>query len=384
MLLHHPAPASDAPFAPGAYCSGLRRVGILTGGGDCPGLNAVIRAVAKSLMRQCGVQVIGIEDGFAGLMGTTARTRLLDWDSVSGILMRGGTMLGTSNRANPLASESATAQVLAHVQALQLDALVAIGGDGTMSIAHGLAQRGLRVVGVPKTIDNDIAGCERSFGFDTAVATVTDALERVHTTGHSHGRIMIVETMGRHAGWIALEAGIAGSANIILLPEIDYDIDIVAGVCRQRQERERFTLICMGEGSKPLGGEITWDTPAPTDVGKRRLGGVAMRLRDQLQPLVGSEVRATVLGHVQRGGSPTPYDRVLSSQYGVHAAELVASGQFGRVVTLRQGALGSVALSKVASQNRRITANEPLLHTARQLGVCLGDRDDTCQPCQHP
>lgn len=195
---------------------------------------------------------------------------------------------------------------------------------------------------------------------------------------------MIVETMGRHAGWIALEAGIAGSANIILLPEIDYDIDIVAAVCRQRQEREHFTLICMGEGSKPLGGEITWDTPAPTDVGKRRLGGVAMRLRDQLQPLVGSEVRATVLGHVQRGGSPTPYDRVLSSQYGVHAAELVASGQFGRVVTLRQGALGSVALSKVASQNRRITANEPLLHTARQLGVCLGDRDYTCLPCQHP
>lgn len=261
---------------------------------------------------------------------------------------------------------------------------MAIGGDGTLTIAHALAERGLKVVGVPKTIDNDIEGCERSFGFDTAVATVTDALERVHTTGHSHGRIMIVETMGRHAGWIALEAGIAGSANIILLPEIDYDIDIVAGVCRQRQEREHFTLICMGEGSKPLGGEITWDTPAPTDVGKRRLGGVAMRLRDQLQPLVGSEVRATVLGHVQRGGSPTPYDRVLSSQYGVHAAELVASGQFGRVVTLRQGALGSVALSKVASQNRRITANEPLLHTARQLGVCLGDRDDTCQPCQHP
>ncbi len=358
------------------------KIGLLTGGGDCPGLNAVIRAVTRCLIRQCGAEVLGIQDGFAGLM--ECRTQPLTWENVGELVGVGGTVLGTTNRRNPTDSEETIALAMNNVDKLGLDALVAIGGDGTLTIAHALAERGLKVVGVPKTIDNDIEGCERSFGFDTAVATVTDALERVHTTGHSHGRIMIVETMGRHAGWIALEAGIAGSANIILLPEIDYDIDIVAGVCRQRQERERFTLICMGEGSKPLGGEITWDTPAPTDVGKRRLGGVAMRLRDQLQPLVGSEVRATVLGHVQRGGSPTPYDRVLSSQYGVHAAELVASGQFGRVVTLRQGALGSVALSKVASQNRRITANEPLLHTARQLGVCLGDRDDTCLPCQHP
>ncbi len=355
------------------------KVGLLTGGGDCPGINAVIRAVTRSLLRQCNAEVIGIQDGYAGLM--ERRTQPLTWENVGELVGVGGTVLGTTNQVNPLASEASIELTMASARALGLDALVAIGGDGTLTISHGLAERGLNVVGVPKTIDNDIEGCERSFGFDTAVATVTEALERLHTTGLSHGRIMIVETMGRYAGWIALEAGIAGSANIILLPEIDYDIERVAQVCRQREAHERFTLICMGEGAKPLGGSLTWDTPAPTDNGQRRLSGVAMALRDQLQPLVKSEVRATVLGHVQRGGSPTPFDRVLSSQYGVHAAELVASGQFGRVVTLRQGALGNIPLSQVASQNRRVQANEPLLHTARQLGVCMGDDDKPCLPC---
>lgn len=379
MPLHHPAPASDAPFAPGAYasgayCSGLRRVGILTGGGDCPGLNAVIRAVAKSLMRQCGVQVIGIEDGFAGLMGTTARTRLLDWDSVSGILMRGGTMLGTSNRANPLASETATAQVLAHVQALQLDALVAIGGDGTMSIAHGLAQRGLRVVGVPKTIDNDIAGCERSFGFDTAVATVTDALERIQTTAQSHSRVMVVETMGRYAGWIALEAGLAGGADIILLPEIDYDLAAVAAVCREREARQRYTVICIGEGAKPHGGQLTVARRVATDTADPvRLGGVAHALCDALQPLLHSEVRATVLGHVQRGGAPTPFDRVLATQFGNQAAQLLMQGHTGRMVTLQQGQLNSIPLADVAHTQRRVPLDHTLLQTARQIGISLGE-----------
>lgn len=347
------------------------RVGLLTGGGDCPGLNAVIRAVTRCLLRQCKAEVIGINDGFAGLM--ECRTQPLDWQNVGALVGVGGTILGTTNRLNPLDSEASTEQALVNARRLGLDALVAIGGDGTLTIAHGLAERGLQVVGVPKTIDNDIEGCERSFGFDTAVATVTDALERVHTTGHSHGRVMILETMGRNAGWIALEAGIAGSADMILLPEIDYDIQAVAEVCRQRESLERFTLICLGEGAKAQGGEVTYDMPAPTDVGKPRLGGAAMTLRNQLQPLVRSEVRATVLGHVQRGGSPTPFDRVLASQYGVHAAELVASGEFGRMVTLQSGALSSVDLSRVAAQNRRITPSEPLLQTARQLGVHFGE-----------
>lgn len=356
------------------------RVGLLTGGGDCPGLNAVIRAVTRCLLQQCQAEVIGIKDGFAGLM--EGRTQPLTWRSVGELVGVGGTILGTTNRLNPLDSEAATEQALRNASAMGLDALVAIGGDGTLTIANGLAERGLAVVGVPKTIDNDIEGCERSFGFDTAVATVTDALQRVSTSGQSHGRIMILETMGRHAGWIALEAGIAGSANIILLPEIDFHLDAVAAVCREREGQEHFTLICMGEGAKPVGGHITYDTPSPTDHGKPRLGGAALQLRDRLQPLVNSEVRATVLGHVQRGGSPTPFDRVLASQYGVHAAELVTSGQFGRMVTFRHGKLDSVPLARVAAQNRRITTDEPLLRTARLLGVSVGDAPSACLPCQ--
>ena len=349
------------------------RIGVLTGGGDCPGLNAVIRAVTKSLLRQCGAHVIGIEDGFAGLMGEQPRTRELHWESVSGILMLGGTILGTSNRANPLVSEATIEQTLANARALGLDALVVIGGDGSMEIAHGISQRGLPIVGVPKTIDNDIVGCERSFGFDTAVATVTEALERIQTTGQSHGRVMIVETMGRYAGWIALEAGLAGAADVILLPEIDYDVEAVAEVCRERETRQRYSVICIGEGAKARGGNMTVqrriaDSPDPI-----RLGGVAHVLREQLQPLLHSEVRATVLGHVQRGGSPTPFDRVLATQFGNQAAQLVVAGQFNRMVTLQGGQLGSIALADVAHQHRNVPLDHPMLETARQIGVSLGE-----------
>lgn len=347
-------------------------VGLLTGGGDCPGLNAVIRAVTQCLIRQCGARVLGIHDGFAGLMENNVET--LSWERVDDLLAVGGTMLGTTNRLSPLDSEAATQQALNNARLLELDALVAIGGDGTLTIAHALAQRGLNVVGVPKTIDNDIEGCERSFGFDTAVATVTDALERVHTTGQSHGRIMILETMGRHAGWIALEAGLAGAADVILIPEIDHDVELLAAFCREREARHQFTLICMGEGAKARDGAMTYDTPLPGNGGKPRLGGAAMVLRDRLQPLVRSEVRATVLGHVQRGGSPTPFDRVLSTRYGVHAANLVAQRRFGEVVTLQGGQLGTISLDRVAAKQRRIPTDDLLLQTARQLGVCFGDQ----------
>jgi 6-phosphofructokinase 1 len=349
------------------------RIGVLTGGGDCPGLNAVIRAVTKSLLRQCGATVIGIEDGFAGLMD--GRTRELDWQTVSGILFSGGTILGTSNRANPLATPETTDAALRNARALGLDALVAIGGDGTMQIAHGLAERGLPVVGVPKTIDNDIEGCDRSFGFDTAVATVTEALERVQTTGQSHGRVMIVETMGRYAGWIALEAGMAGAADVILLPEIDYDPAAVLAVCRAREQRPRYTVICIGEGARPRGGQMTIErriTGSPDPV---RLGGVAHVLRDALQPHLSSEVRATVLGHVQRGGAPTPFDRVLATQFGNQAAQLVLRGDLNRMVTLQGGALASVPLSAVAGRNRRVPQDHPLLVAARQIGVSFGESD---------
>lgn len=352
------------------------RVGVLTGGGDCPGLNAVIRAVTRCLIRQCDAQVIGIADGFAGL--SEQRVRHLDWKSVGSLVAVGGTILGSTNRFDPLQSETHITQTLNAAHRLGLDALVAIGGDGTMTIAHGLAQRGLPIVGVPKTIDNDIMGCERSFGFDTAVATATEALERVHTTAQSHNRVMILETMGRHAGWIALEAGIAGSADIVLLPEIDYDLATIAEVCRERESLERFTLICMGEGSKPLDGTLTWDTPHGTSVSanatnRRRLGGVAFALRDQLQAQLKSEVRATVLGHLQRGGSPTPFDRILATQYGIRAAELVLAGEFNRMVTMQSGQFVSIPLADVAHQTRWVTEDDPLMHAARQLGLCLGE-----------
>lgn len=348
------------------------RVGVLTGGGDCPGLNAVIRAVTKSLLSCCQAEVIGIEDGFAGLM--EGRTRPLDWDSVSGILFSGGTILGTSNRANPLANAEATNQALAQASALGLDALVAIGGNGTMTIAHGLAERGLRIVGVPKTIDNDIEGCERSFGFDTAVATVTQALEHVQTTGQSHGRVMIVETMGRYAGWIALEAGIAGAADAILLPEIDFDTEALVALCREREAKPRYTVICIAEGAKPRGGQLTVERIVKDSPDPIRLGGVAHELRALLEPQIQSEVRATVLGHVQRGGSPTPFDRVLATQFGNHAAQLLETGQFNRMVTLEHGSMGSIALSAVADRTRQVPLDHPLLETARDIGIFLGNQ----------
>src|SRR5574341_306979 len=233
------------------------RIGILTGGGDAPGLNAVIRAVTKSLITQCGAEVLGVEDGCLGLI--ERRVRPLDWRAVSGIVAQGGTLLGTTNRVSPLNYQGRDRrdEVVAYARELALTGLVAIGGDGTMAIADALNRHGLPTLGVPKTIDNDIAHVERSFGFDTAVATATEALDRLQTTGQSHGRVMLLETMGRHAGWIALEAGIAAAADIILLPEIDYELAAIVRVCREREAAQRYTVICVAEGAKPRGGTLT-------------------------------------------------------------------------------------------------------------------------------
>ena len=350
------------------------KVGILTGGGDCPGLNAVIRAVTKSLIGHGPCEVLGIADGFEGLMTPVPAVKPLTWETVSGILHQGGTILGTSNSANPLKDEATLDQVRRNVGELGLDVVVAIGGDGTMSLAHALTQRvGLTCVGVPKTIDNDIAACERSFGFDTAVATVTEGLRRIETTAMSHHRVMIVETMGRHAGWLALEGGVAGAADVILIPEIDYDLQAVLAVCRERETRQRYTLICMGEGAKESGAsqtvrELVAGSPDPV-----RLGGVSHVLREQLQPHLKSEVRTTVLGHLQRGGEPTPFDRVLATQFGHAAAELVLRGEFGRMVTLQRGRIGSVPIEEVANTQRKVPMDDPLLITARDIGICFGD-----------
>ena len=351
------------------------KVGVLTGGGDCPGLNSVIRAATKSLIADAGAEVIGIERGFLGLI--ERRCRPLGWHDVCGIHGRGGTILGTHNRADPFAYFGAggadvSSAALAYCAELGLDALVVIGGDGSMAIAERFARLGLNIVGVPKTIDNDLFHNDRSFGFDTAVATVTDALGRLDTTGQSHGRVMILETMGRYAGWIALEAGLAGGADVILLPERPYSVDVVAARCREREARGKLSLICIAEGAAAAGASMTVAERIEASPDPVRLGGVAHVLRRQLESQVASEVRATVLGHVQRGGAPTPFDRVLATQFGAQAATMVCRAEFGRMVTVQGGVPGSVALADVAGRNRIVPLDHPLLASARQIGVCLG------------
>ena len=370
--------SSDATPAPSPVFSAAakacpRHVGILTGGGDCPGLNAVIRAVAKTLIHRCGAQVIGIEQGFLGLI--ERRTRPLDLRAVSGILHEGGTILGSNNRANPFAWRGAdvSGAVIEYARELGLDALVAIGGDGTMTIAHGLAELGLAVVGVPKTIDNDLFNTDRTFGFDSAVAVVADALARLETTARSHGRVMILETMGRQAGWIALEGGLAGAADVILLPELPYRLDTIVEVCRAREAVQGYTLICVSEGARAMDGNQTVkmrieDSPEPV-----RLGGVGQVLQEALQPHLQSEVRSTLLGHLQRGGTPTGFDRVLATRFGHHAALLLERGEVGRMVTLAGTGCSSVALADVAGAQRTVPLDHPLLATARAIGVSLGD-----------
>jgi len=353
-------------------------IGILTGGGDCPGLNAVIRAATLSLLG-AGMQVSGIERGFLGLMRN--RLRPLDAAAVEGILDAGGTILGTHNKADPFhdfgrGGADISAEVLACARGHGLDGVLAIGGDGTMAIAAGLQKLGLPVIGVPKTIDNDLPLTERTFGFDSAVAVVSEALGRLRTTARSHGRVMIVETMGRYAGWIALEGGLAGGAEVILVPELPFDMEVVAAFCRGRElaadEGAGHTLICIAEGAAPRGGGMTvarveHDSPDPL-----RLGGVGEVLRAQLQPRLASEVRCTLLGHVQRGGAPTAYDRVLATRFGHAAAQLALQRQFGVMVALQADAVVAVPLDAVAGGNRRIEAGHPLLQVARGLGICMG------------
>ena len=350
-------------------------VGILTGGGDCPGLNAVIRAVTLALLHQGGNRVTGIRRGFLGLINREVMP--LDPSTVVGILAQGGTLLGTHNQCDPFnyfgaGGADVSAQALAYARELGLDALVAVGGDGTMAIAHRIASLGLPVVGVPKTIDNDLCHTDRSFGFDSAVAVVAEALDRLETTARSHGRVMIAETMGRYAGWIALEGGLAGAADVILLPELPYQLDVIVERCRARESNEGYTLICVAEGARPAGGGLTVAQTLTNSPDPLRLGGVGAVLARQLQPLLCSEVRTTLLGHVQRGGSPTPFDRVLATRFGWHAAELVRAGQFGRMVALHGDTVTSVALASVAGCSRPVPLDHALLAASRGLGISLG------------
>ena len=354
------------------------KVGILTGGGDCPGLNAVIRAVVKSLILHHGAEVIGFEYGFEGFI--EGNWRELDYRSVSGILTEGGTILGTHNRANPLnyykedgADVSQRCKEL--YDSLGLDAVVVIGGDGTMSISYELSRRGMNFVGVPKTIDNDLMSTDRTFGFDTAVSIATDAIDRLQTTGQSHNRVMILETMGRYAGWIALYAGVAGGADVILIPELPYDIDVIAEVCQSRADRQRFTIICVAEGAMPEGGEMAIREIDPDSPDPVRLGGIGNVLRRQLEQRIDQEIRTTSLGHIQRGGTPTAFDRVLSSNFGTYAASLVGRGVYGHMVAVQDNKLCSVPLEEVAHQTRTVPRDSMVVASALGVGTSFGVRD---------
>lgn len=360
----------------------IKRIGVLTGGGDCPGLNAVIRAVTKSAMHRYGLEVWGIEDGFLGLIQN--RMRPLAWSDVSNILTLGGTILGTSNQANPehyaikkgekVEFANVTDRVVEHVQASRLDAVVCIGGDGTMTGAANLVRNGINCVGVPKTIDNDLEGCEQTFGFDTAVTTAAECLDKIHSTAMSHHRVMVVEVMGRNAGWLALHAGVASGSDVILLPEIEYDLEKVNELLVQRgRAGKRFSIVCVSEGARPKGGEVVVQRRVETSPDPIRLGGIGNKLVADIESATGLEARATILGHIQRGGTPTPCDRVLATSFGYHALELVLAGEAGKLVVWAGGRLGQVEITSIAGKQRKVPLEHPLLMAARAVGTSFGD-----------
>lgn len=357
----------------------MKRIGILTGGGDAPGLNAVIRAVVRGAS-SCDCEVIGIEDGFDGLIEPDRWRRLTPAD-VSGILRIGGTILGTVNRGNPFAVEITTSggprnyqdRCLEVFGELTLDGLVVIGGDGTLGLAYEFHKRGLPLVGVPKTIDNDIVETTNTFGFDSAVSFATEAIDRLHTTAEAHHRVMVVEVMGRHAGWIALYAGVAGGADAILIPEIPYRIEKVAEKIAAREARsDRFSIVVIAEGAKPLGGSASLVSAAKGEY-VERLGGAAARITPELSRLTGKEARSVVLGHLQRGGSPTSFDRILATRFGARAVELLTAGEYGTMVAFHPPDIVSVPLEKIVGRTRTVPPDFDVVRTARAMGIAMGD-----------
>jgi ATP-dependent phosphofructokinase / diphosphate-dependent phosphofructokinase len=360
---------------------GMQKLAILTGGGDCPGLNAVIRAAVKTADLH-GIEVMGIQDGFRGAVEGDFSP--LGLKEVSGILPRGGTILGTTNRDNPFSyskfvegewrTQDCSDEVIRRLESQGIDALLAIGGDGSLSIALEFAQKGLNVVGVPKTIDNDLMATDLTFGFQTAVATAQDALDRLHTTAESHHRVMILEVMGRYAGWIALYAGVAGGADVILIPEIPYDITkVAAGIRRREKQGKKFSIIVVAEGAKPRGGEMVIERNLPGRTDPIKLGGIGAKLGADLEHFTGMETRVTVLGHLQRGGSPIAVDRVLATRYGVEAVEAALEGDFGVMVALQGQHIVRVPLSEAVNKLKKVDLIEPVLLSARNLGIEMGD-----------
>ncbi len=351
----------------------VQRIGILTGGGDCPGLNAVIRAAVRTATRDHDLEVLGIQLGFEGLLNKSCIP--LTSELIRGILPKGGTLLRTTNRGNPfeypteVGAEDRSKLLLRNIEELGLDGIIAIGGDGTLKIAQRLFEMGIPMIAVPKTIDNDLAATDFTFGFMTAVAVATDAVDRLHTTAESHDRVMILEVMGRHCGWIALHSGLAGGADIILIPEIPYRPEAIVDSIRSRQtEGSPFDIIVVAEGAKRVGGAERY-----VDRRSKRLGGIAYQVADEISRAINLEIRVTVLGHIQRGGSPIPFDRVLATRFGKAAADLIAKGDFGKMVALRGDSIIAVPIRDAVSNPKYVDPNGELVLTARSLGISFGD-----------
>jgi len=376
-----------------AQAARIKTIGVLTGGGDCPGLNGVIRAVVKTAIAVYQWRVLGFEDGFEGMI-LPGKNLDLDHETVRGILPRGGTILGSTNRGNPFkfpverqgktVALDCSHEVRETYDRLKLDALVVIGGDGTLSIAKELGTKcGLQCVCVPKTIDNDLNATDVTFGFDTAVATATEAIDKLHTTAESHHRVMFVEVMGRDAGWIALYAGLAGSAHAILIPEIPYEITKLVKKIRERESLGRkSSIVVVSEGARPKGGEVSYLRRANPPFDLVRLGGAAQRVADEIEQLTGKETRVTVLGHVQRGGSPTAFDRNLATRLGTAAVHAAARGEFGTMVALRGQAVITVPLREAVDHKKYVNPQGEMVQTARAVGVdfCSADNEDRVEP----
>ena len=341
----------------------MTRVGVLTGGGDCPGLNAVIRGVVRTAVKRYGHELVGLPYGWAGAMN--GDTMPLTLESTAGILPRGGTILGTS-RTNPFKDDGGPEQVLAALEREGIDALIPIGGEDTLGVARRLhLEHGVPVVGVPKTIDNDLGGTDFTFGFQTAVQIATDAIDRLHTTAESHNRVIIVEVMGRHAGWIAVYAGMAGGADAILVPERPFDIEEVCDRLRRRHDGGRnFSIVVVSEGAVPADGDGPSSTGQTDAFGHARLGGIAVELESQIEERTGYESRMTILGHVQRGGTPTAYDRVLATRFGVAAADAVADGDFGKMVALRGTEIERVSIDEALAEPKLL---DPALYETAEV-----------------
>lgn len=328
------------------------RVGILTGGGDCPGLNAVIRAVVRKGIIQYGYDFYGIKNGWLGLI--EGKIIPLDLNSISGILPRGGTILGTS-RTNPFKTEGAVGKIFANMTKFEIDALVAIGGEDTLGVALKLHEKGIKIVGVPKTIDNDLSCTDYTFGFDTAVSIVCEALDRLHTTAEAHHRVMVVEVMGRHAGWIAVMGGLAGGADLILIPEVPFDLEEVCQEIQKRRERGKdFSIVVVAEGAQPKGNGLITQTEEKDAFGHVRLGGIGHYLGREIEKRTGLETRVTVLGHTQRGGSPTAFDRILATRFGIAAIDLVREGKFGMMVSLQGNKIVPVPLENAVARLKTV------------------------------